>query len=233
MQVHGSERGQRIDDPLDDGRRQQAADRGQCPGVGRGDDHPPSVVHQCRDGGRDLGGVDVVQDQQRVLADRRDQRAGLVRGAARGWGERAGTDGFQARGQAAQARHRDAGGDGAPDLLVGACRRAVRSGRTEAVDEGQKALVIARVRSDLQHSVTSARSDTARASVTVRIAGYVEMLHASLRILNGAAPRGHSLRRPDRSIDTPSPFLSKFDRPGVTAQSIRVFRRRRTARTGR
>ena len=124
------------------------------------------------------------------------------------------------------------GQDGPPDLLVRTCRDPVRSRRAEAVDDGQKALVVAHARPDIQHPVTSARS-AARATVTVRIAGVDEMLHPRDDMFNGAAPNGHSVRPMDSSIDTHSPLLMTASRCGVTPCRPRGAPRRWTGRTGR
>src|SRR6185312_10534458 len=93
-------------------------------------------------------------------------------------------DGCQTRGEAAQPRQRCAGGDRAPDLLVRTRRRSVRSRRTEPVDGGPKAVVGAQARPDVQHPVTSAHSGAARATVTVRIARFDEMLHLGSTMFN-------------------------------------------------
>ena len=176
VQVRRGERGQRVDDPVGDGRGQRAAHRVQRGGVVGRDDDPAAVVHQGGDGGGDLGGLDVVQNHERVVADGRDDRAGLVRRVPRRRGELAGIDGREVRGEAAQARQRHPGQDGPPDLLVRPRRDPVRSRRAEPVDDDQKALVVAHARPDVQHPVTSACS-AARATVTVRIAGVDTMLH--------------------------------------------------------
>ena len=89
--------------------------------------HPPAVVHQRRDGGGHLGGVDVVQDQERVVADRRDHASrARPRGAAA-----AGAARRHRRPPGPSARRRRPGGaapraDGPPDLLVRTRRRPVR-----------------------------------------------------------------------------------------------------------
>ena len=148
------------------------------------------------------GGLDVVQDHERVLADRRDHRAGVVRGVPRWWGKLAGSDGGEVRGEAAKAGQWCPAGDGLPDLLVRTRRDLVRSRSSETVDDDREALVVARARPDVQHPVSSARSGASGATVAVRIAGVDEMLHRPLPMFNAAAPKGHSLRRPAYSIDT-------------------------------
>ena len=156
-------------------------------GVRRGDDHPAAVVHQRRDGGGDLGGLDVVQDHQRVVADRRDHASRARRPGAAAAGA------ARPRRPASGSRRGGAGpAAGHPRTtarrICSCARAAARSdpGRTEPVDDGHEALVVARARPDFQHSVTSARSDATEATVTVRIAGLdTKCCSPARRILNG------------------------------------------------
>ncbi len=155
-QLRGRKRGHVGDRAVDRLGRQRGADGRELGWRRTCDDHPPAVGKQRGDGPCGGGRVEILEDDQRVVPHRGDDRSRVLgRPAGR---RELGNGRGQRLGEPAQPGRRRAGCDGTVDLRLRVGGGLVRSRRRETVDEDGEVVVLAVLvrRSGFEHVVTSA-----------------------------------------------------------------------------